>query len=489
MKSFWILLVLVILSGISTLTWAQSQTGNGGRAIVCFGKPDPATGGQPIVSAKLTDLEEAVLTQWTITLGQDRIMTEADAYVTALEAVNRLALRDAVLANELKLIILQMQKERHLLYWESKGLTINKIMDANTAVKSINANCIELQAAFSKTAPQPMEYRFVFVGNVIEKMTNRHLAALILHEALYYREAQLGATSSDGLRKVVRAMTSTELDTITSRTWFEIASTSLQKMWVTEGEYTFESVSRWLDDGRVAQGIVSIGPVAKIIFPADCPGGSGSACGMRVATLTSNQWEPAGRDGFLRTESGLEGRTGNFYPYPDLTYRGFKRVISTSALKWINGKLTEAGLENAWYEDLGEHNHFDPDTLNPIQSLWRTIHFAFYAELANNQEEVSIKPFRDLKIKKSIYTSKVSDGFYTFITYDNGHPKEAIFFLKPSQWRKSWPRHLSYSASIGSGKVSVLEVGKYQGIRYRIENHRIVDAPEVVELPEAIRNL
>lgn len=470
MKSFWMLLVLVSLSGVSTLSWAQSQTGNGGRAIVCFGLPDPVTGAQVVSSAKTTDLEESVLSRWNITLGQDRIMTEADGYATALDAVNRLSRLDALLSKELKEIIAQMQSERHLLYWQAQGLTISKIRDANTEVKSINENCLEMQAAFNKTNPAHMEYRFVFIGNIIEKMTNRHLAALILHEALYFREATYGVKNSDSLRKVVRLLSSAELNTVTQREWYEFASVLLKRVLVTDGELTFQGVSKWLPNGRVGAGSLIIPqyvPVSNVLVRAPCNGAETNDCGYQVVSV--DQWTPVDAQ-FNRLESGLTGYSGAFFPSTER-----ERIIHTDSLVWEDGKLIEKGFP---------YNAFDPKTLNPIQSLWSFEYTGggkgWSAEVSKRQPHLVVEPInRHLK-------EKLRGSLDTFVTFNEGKPDRLIVFLKTSQWMRR--KRIRFEAGYG-GNLFEFEVKKYEGIEFKIVNYRVVGTPEVVELPEAIRNL
>jgi hypothetical protein len=259
-KLFTAGLTLLATSMITgTTSHAQNEKGNGGRVWVCYEPKDPITGKRAIKKVELVDYVEArSITAWDINLGVDQ--PGIDDTETMIEtALARLEMIDQWRANQIRERLKEMKDPAltKILDLNTDQVALGKIADANILIAPADGeDCLELQGAFNKVNPGPMQFKYAFISQYLNKMSDQDRAGLYLHEALYNLEASLGATNSDSTREQVRAMSSNAFSKFTLITYATFINNNSKRPSVTDrfGSYELFSLKEdYVSSGKLLE--------------------------------------------------------------------------------------------------------------------------------------------------------------------------------------------------------------------------------------------
>ncbi|MBS1959902.1 MAG: hypothetical protein JST80_10545 [Bdellovibrionales bacterium] len=227
---FYLIGCLISLSVLSTNpAFAQSgRDGHGGRAFVCYGPKDPLTGKRKPISAKLVDYEEArVLSSWTIDLGPDSPGVDDTQTMIDL-ALNRLYKKTPYFADKIRNKLTEIASQEKFIDLDKDGYMLALIPDAKELVDPPSEDCVPRQAAFNRVKVGMNNYKYIFVQQFYDLLSDRDRAGLRLHEAIYNLEAELDATNSDGVREFNRAISSTQFDGLSFKEFAQLVKENLR---------------------------------------------------------------------------------------------------------------------------------------------------------------------------------------------------------------------------------------------------------------------
>jgi hypothetical protein len=236
-----VLAMMTMMIAPSVFAQGSSGAGNGGRVWVCFEPKDPRTGKRPIKSVELVDYVEArSLTTWKIDLGIDHPGVDDSNAMIEL-ALTRLARVDFWRAAQVRKKLEEIKTRSASIDLNNK-VALSKIDDATILIMPPDdEDCVERQGAFNKTDPGPMDFKYAFVKQYMEKMSDLDRAGLMLHEALYNLDAGTGAKKSDGSREMVRAVSSPMLDGFTAEFYYELAKRNTTHPTVTAAGVSYQN--------------------------------------------------------------------------------------------------------------------------------------------------------------------------------------------------------------------------------------------------------
>lgn len=202
-----------IITALTSLLAATSavagggNVGNGGMAYVCYGATRP-DGTRVIRSAELLDFWEARQGAYrlTIDLGPNN-PDKTDLHEKIEIALSRLS-KFAPQRADLYRKRLQFFNSMSA---QVTGAFIDKTFDATIILKPKHPECEITNVVYQVKSPSPDQVKFLIDSEIYEKLSSTDQAGLWLHEVAYWTEIEKTANHSDGVRNIVRMISSKQV--------------------------------------------------------------------------------------------------------------------------------------------------------------------------------------------------------------------------------------------------------------------------------------
>lgn len=161
----------LILTLLSSISFAGNFVGNGGDGIYC-----PGTKGQKN-KAQYQSLD---FFEWRESSSMNKLESKGDEWASAEFYINQINSDYPTLQKQLKLGLLKVNRQK---VWIKDGLELRDIQDSYQVAMPKNCKLIQLAARYEQSSKS--QTQFFFDQHYFNKLNESNKTALILHEVVY----------------------------------------------------------------------------------------------------------------------------------------------------------------------------------------------------------------------------------------------------------------------------------------------------------------